>query len=457
MAQPFSSEKVYLAPRSLGAEPVYLDDDSREAIISDLAAQPLTLDILRASRIGIGVEPTNRIHMVSSGVSEKDLYIHHTLANDSGVATTYRPVDVQGAYNATDIATTLLAWSGIRSGVTFGAGGVAATGKAHNFSADMVIAGCGNADTEYSNYYGAMRYEIGTSYAQTVVPTGRGWFTDWSVHGPIAARPDLLNGITMFYNNYFNGSPADSPAAAMWIVTRKGSGGALDAAHTEANTYPIDVGLGIVGDSNAGASAIGWTKAIQIGGFGSGWKESGSSYIGTGIDIRDFSSYGIHIHDRHASGAGPAIAIASGSGQLLVGAVASLDAAAILQVIGPAASTSPLVFFGNTAGSFSYQVKLRNSVGQHNWAVAGGAGNYLTGTAAGDAVLTTTTAGKMLHLGGTTKVVTVTTDNKLGFFAVAPVVQQTGGAATADTTWSANEVTMLQVAYDCLRALGLLS
>jgi hypothetical protein len=389
-------------------------------------------DDWRFGRLGVGVAPTNRFHMVATGAAEKDVYIHHTLGDGTGLASTYRPFDMQCAHNATDIDTTTLSWSGIRSGVTFGSGGIASTGKAHNFSADMVIAGCGDANTEYSNYYGAMRYDLGTGYDQTAVPTGRGWFTDWSIHGPVAARPDMLNGITMFYNNYYNGSPADSPAAAMWIVTRKGSGGALDATHTTANTYPIDVGLGIVGDSNSGASTIGWTKAIQIGGFGSGWKESGSSYIGTGIDLSEFATYGIYIHDRHASGTGPAIAVGAGAGAVVVGSNATADATALFQVLGPNSAMSPLVFLGSTANTQSYQIKLRNAAGQHNWAVAGGAGNYLTGSASGDAVLTTTTSGKALHLGGTTKVITVTSANTLGFFAATPIAQAV--LATGSTT-----------------------
>lgn len=401
--------------------------------------------------------PLTQIEIVSQGAAEKDLYIHHTLGDGTGLASTYRPVDVQAAYNATDIATTVLSWSGIRSGVTFGSGGLAATGKAHNFSADLVVAGCGDGNTEYANYYGALRYDMGTGYSQPAAPTGRGWFTDWSVHGPIAARPDMLNGVTLFYNNYYNGSPADSPAAGMWLVTRKGSGGALDAAHTTANTYPIDVGLGIVGDSNAGASAIGWTKAIQIGGFGSGWKESGSSYIGTGIDLSDFATFGLYIHGRHASGTGPAIAVDSGAGPLVVGAAAAPDATALFHVVGPNSAMSPLVFLGSASFTQSYQIKLRNAAGQHNWAVVGGAGNYLTGSAAGDAVLTTTTSGKALHIGGTSKVVSVTSDNKLGFFATTPAAQQTGGAATAGATYTAAEQTMLQKCYDTLRTFGLLT
>lgn len=44
---------------------------------------------------------------------------------------------------------------------------------------------------------------------------------------------------------------------------------------------------------------------------------------------------------------------------------------------------------------------------------------------------------------------------KIGFFAVAPVVRQTFGAATAGGTYGATEQTMLQTIWDALRAYGL--
>lgn len=55
-----------------------------------------------------------------------------------------------------------------------------------------------------------------------------------------------------------------------------------------------------------------------------------------------------------------------------------------------------------------------------------------------------------------TKIGTATTQ-KLGFFNATPVVQQTGGAATATVVYAATEQSMLQKAYDCLRTLGFLS
>jgi len=49
------------------------------------------------------------------------------------------------------------------------------------------------------------------------------------------------------------------------------------------------------------------------------------------------------------------------------------------------------------------------------------------------------------------------TNQRVGFFNATPVIQQTGGSATAGGTYTATEQGMLQKAYDCLRALGFLS
>lgn len=46
---------------------------------------------------------------------------------------------------------------------------------------------------------------------------------------------------------------------------------------------------------------------------------------------------------------------------------------------------------------------------------------------------------------------------KLAFYGVTPVVQQTGGTKTAAATYGSNEQTMLQTVYNALRTFGLLS
>jgi hypothetical protein len=55
-----------------------------------------------------------------------------------------------------------------------------------------------------------------------------------------------------------------------------------------------------------------------------------------------------------------------------------------------------------------------------------------------------------------TKIGTATTQ-KVGFYGATPVVQQTGGSATAGATYTTNEEGMINRMYTALRALGLLS
>jgi hypothetical protein len=53
-----------------------------------------------------------------------------------------------------------------------------------------------------------------------------------------------------------------------------------------------------------------------------------------------------------------------------------------------------------------------------------------------------------------TQIATAATQ-KLGFFGKTPTTQPTMGAATAGTTYTSNEQTMLQAVYNAVRALGL--
>jgi hypothetical protein len=53
-----------------------------------------------------------------------------------------------------------------------------------------------------------------------------------------------------------------------------------------------------------------------------------------------------------------------------------------------------------------------------------------------------------------TQIATASTQ-KLAFFGKTPTTQPTMGSATAGTTYTSNEQTMLQAVYNCVRALGL--
>jgi len=65
--------------------------------------------------------------------------------------------------------------------------------------------------------------------------------------------------------------------------------------------------------------------------------------------------------------------------------------------------------------------------------------------------------GRNIIVGTTTgtKIGTAVTQ-KIGFFGATPVVAQAGAAGTADATYSANEVTMINNMYTAMRNYGLL-
>ena len=92
----------------------------------------------------------------------------------------------------------------------------------------------------------------------------------------------------------------------------------------------------------------------------------------------------------------------------------------------------------NIASQTGTTLRINNSSGTQQLAIAANGRDF---------VLDTTTG---------TKFGTATTQ-KLSFFNATPVVQPTGGAATAGAIYTATEQDMLQKAYDCLRTLGLLS
>lgn len=234
-----------------------------------------------------------------------------------------RPIHLETAWNATDVGDMpnggppANAYQGITSTLLFGSHSpaVAARGTVHNFSARQAVLRNSDPESEHAAYFGFLRYENGQ--------TGRAWFTDWNLHGPVGVQPQRLVGITMFVNNYYDGNPADTPSAGQWIVTKEGSGGGGAAEHTAATTYPVQVGLGIIGQSGPSGIRRGFQTALQIGGGGA-WGvpgTAGSSRIGDGIDIADFETRGIYIRRAHpgVTGTPNAIIVAPNAGAVGVG------------------------------------------------------------------------------------------------------------------------------------------
>jgi hypothetical protein len=203
-------------------------------------------------------------------------------------------------FNATDGAAPAAGTNSFNSNSIFGAGGIAAKGSVNALAGNVIVQGSGSADNEWALFNGGLRVDIGTGYTQSAGPTGDAWGLDMGTMGPIAVQPGKLYGGNMILNNYYNGSPLDSPSVGFAIVTYKPAGPGNDGTHGAANSYPNDIGLSITGVSNNGSNQVGWTKGIQIGGTASGWGEP-ASIIGTGIHIRDYTTRGILIDNPSGS------------------------------------------------------------------------------------------------------------------------------------------------------------
>ena len=158
----------------------------------------------------------------------------------------------------------------------------------------------------------------------------------------------------------------------------------------------------------------------------------------------------IDIRGTHSNAA---ISVGSGSGQVVIGAATPSTTTPMLEVFGPAAATDPLVQFGSGLGQ-AYTVKIRNSTGNSLWFVANATNNFLTGTIQGDVGMKVGASGKFFHIGGTTSVMSISQDNKIGFFQKAPVVQATGiidaDGTLADITTKFNSLLTKLEAYGLL-------
>jgi hypothetical protein len=265
----------------------------------------------------------------------------HSISDTTGFTSPYTPFYFGSTFTATTGPHTAgnVVNGGLAHTIVYGSGGVASIGTVAAVQANVVISGAGNDSNEYSGYFSAVRADIGTGFTQTAAPVGRLWQTDFSVHGPVGVQPDMMAGVTQFINNYYNGS-ATNGAYGVVITTKRAAGGSLDATHSAAETYPVDIGLLISGAAGSGAaptSRNGFDRGIVI-----GWLSSALSgpwgvtdaRIGTGIQINKFIDFGLRVSGRHASGTGPAIAVDSGAGSVIIGGTAMQSSSSLVQVNG---------------------------------------------------------------------------------------------------------------------------
>jgi hypothetical protein len=238
--------------------------------------------------------------------SETGLTVTHTVS-DGVLSPTPRALYAEATITKTDTSPpTDTVYFGLYSAVNYGSPSVSPLGTATAFTGTIIVTKSGNASNEHAVYFGWLRYDA------TATP-GRGWFADFSLHGAIATQQVALNGITMFINNYYNGQPGSGDSGGMWIVSRKGTGGGASPAHQAATTYPVGVGLGVVGTSGAGNTERGFQTGIRVGGDGSGWTGFGNSRFGTGIELKDWEDVGLHVSGRFAGATGPSLKITNPS------------------------------------------------------------------------------------------------------------------------------------------------
>jgi len=324
----------------------------------DVVEDPGDYTELDALRVNDSSDNSSYAFEASGSGTTMPFYLLHSITTGSGAVGNIVPSIFQYGYTATDLATSQLDL-GLYSQMNFGGGSAtAAVGTAHALSVQTDVTGNGDSNNEHAAMFGTLVYDIGTGFTQSAGPSGRGWFSDWATQGPVAVQPDLLNGITYVHNNYYNGDPADSPSGAMWLLTEQGKGGGA-ASHSGKSTYPVDVGLGILGTS-VGGTDEGFNKAIQIGGHGSGWlSNSYESLLGTGIDATDYRDYGIYLHGITAGGSpGNAIQVDADAGGVVINSTLDI----------PSGSSLP----GSCSGSQIFKV-TSGSAGQTLYSCEGGA------------------------------------------------------------------------------------
>lgn len=378
------------------------------------------------------------------------------------------PAHVNTTYRDTTISNPLsIGNKNLKTLVNVGvANSVSATGSVLAFDTSLVVANTSQAGAEHCPMFGVLRYDQGTGFANSGTP-GRAWLTDWTVHGAIETQQELLNGVNLVMANYYNGQPTDSVSGGIWVAAHPDIGGAVDATHAAATTYPVGVGVAVVGVSSG--SARGWNVGVQVGGAGSGW-EVATSRVGTGVLIRDYDTTGLSLTTQQAATArailvddlagnviigkdittvgtdfteakvtvarsNTALAVGTGQGNahhIFAASISNqaIDTGATIG-LGGQVSTGVYRAFGVIAGrktngnvsdssGYLQFCTHKNGVGLREWMRLSEDGLLTLSDAAN--IATNATTG--------TKIATASTQ-KLGFFGATPVVQQAGVAVTA--------------------------
>lgn len=200
-----------------------------------------------------------------------------------------------------------LIWTGLRSHVQWGSDTINARGTGHAATCTVDCQGSAGANNELAAYMGWMRANAASGTPADGVASH--WFCDFSLHGNIGAQSALLNGITMLVNSHHADQPSRGPAAAAWFVTKAGQGGGNEDGHSTAETFPLDVLVGIngyAGDVAQTTPRPGADIGLGIGEWGSGWNiasDEGKSWFTYGASIRGGEAAALRISDPHYNAA----------------------------------------------------------------------------------------------------------------------------------------------------------
>lgn len=284
----------------------------------------------------------------------------------------------------------------------------AAAGNSHGISTTTLVRKSNHVDNEHAAILAVLRDDTAAGATHSKL-----WGFDYTVHGAVGEQQKMIAGLGMLVNNYYNGSPSGGPSVGVAVNSMKGGGGGLDTAHSSATNFPIDIGLyagGLSGSTNQNA---GIKTGLRVGGPMVPWLDGTlTGRVLTGVQVSDWENFGLYVSGRTSGATGPAIAVASGAGKVLIGGTAGNYASALIEVMAPNSAADPLIRFGSDANTQPYSFSLGNAVGEGSWAVASGAGSFINESIAGDIIMNSRTSGKTLHLsGGTSSVISIGNDN----------------------------------------------
>jgi hypothetical protein len=252
--------------------------------------------VMQGTPTNLYIHPSDTVDTTTSGYPLK---IEETITT---TPTTSAPdmaaLLVDATYNATQVTDPFdLTYTGIQSTLKYGTSG-SPKGTVSSFTSTLDIQGSGSTSNEFVNYFGWQRAQNGSQV--------RHWFTDWNLHGPIGTQPNMLTGINMLINNYYNGSPSGHSSYGMSIMTAPATGGGATAAHLAATSYKLDFGIGVQGYGGTAASpTTGYDIGLKIGGTNVAWITSVASKITTGIKLIDIESTGIDLGEPATSASSP--------------------------------------------------------------------------------------------------------------------------------------------------------